>query len=64
HYFAEGDANILLSPASVDLGGVMITPLGKDFEKIDQNDIREILNEICISESDSFAIVNKIKSVL
>jgi hypothetical protein len=64
HYFAEGDANILLSPASVDLGGVMITPLGKDFEKIDQNDIREILNEICISESDSIAIVNKIKSVL
>jgi ATP adenylyltransferase/5',5'''-P-1,P-4-tetraphosphate phosphorylase II len=64
HYFAEGDANILLSPASVDLGGVMITPFEKDFEKIDQNDIREILNEICISEPKSLAIVNKIKSIL
>lgn len=64
HYFAEGEANILLSPASVDLGGVMITPLEKDFEKIDQNDIREILNEICISEPKSLAIVNKIKSIL
>ena len=34
HYFAEGDANILLSPASVDMGGVFITPLEKDFNKI------------------------------
>ncbi|PKO98098.1 MAG: DUF4922 domain-containing protein [Bacteroidetes bacterium HGW-Bacteroidetes-8] len=64
HYFAEGEANILLSPASVDLGGVLITPLEKDFEKIDQNHIREIMNEICISASESIAIVNKIKSIL
>lgn len=34
-YFAEGDENILLSPASVDMGGVFITPLEKDFRKID-----------------------------
>ena len=33
-YFEEGDKNILLSPASVDMGGTLITPLEKDFEKI------------------------------
>jgi len=45
-YFAEGGANLLISPASVDLGGVFITPLEKDFEKITAENITGILNEI------------------
>jgi len=51
-YFAEGIQNILLSPASVDLGGVLITPLEKDFDKISASDIIDILNQICISKED------------
>lgn len=49
HYFAEGDANILLSPASVDLGGVFITPLEKDYLKLGSKEIGEILDEIFVS---------------
>jgi len=45
-YFAEGGANILISPAAVDLGGVFITPLEKDFEKITAEDIAGILQEV------------------
>ncbi|MCL1933672.1 MAG: DUF4922 domain-containing protein [Candidatus Azobacteroides sp.] len=45
-YSAEGEANLLISPAAVDLGGVFITPLEKDFEKITAEDIAEILYEI------------------
>ena len=45
-FSAEGDANLLISPASVDLGGVFITPLEKDFEKIMAEDIAGILQEI------------------
>ena len=45
-YSAEGEANMLISPASVDLGGVFITPLEKDFEKITAGDIAHILHEI------------------
>lgn len=48
-YSAEGDQNILISPASVDLGGVFITPLEKDFDKITARDISGILSETCIS---------------
>lgn len=48
-YSAEGDKNILISPASVDLGGVFITPLEKDFDKITAEDIHGILSEVCIS---------------
>lgn len=64
HYFAQGGSNILLSPASVDLGGVFITPLEKDFNKLGANLIREILNEVCISKEESRHIINKIKAVL
>ncbi|MDR1369758.1 MAG: DUF4922 domain-containing protein [Dysgonamonadaceae bacterium] len=45
-YSAEGDANLLISPASVDMGGVFITPLEKDFEKITAEDIARILDEV------------------
>lgn len=60
-YFAEGDANILISPASVDMGGVFITPLEKDFEKISAADIQTILDEVCLSEAEAEEIANKLK---
>ena len=46
-FFAEGDENILISPASVDMGGVFITPQEKDFVKITAKDIEAILREVC-----------------
>lgn len=64
HYFAEGDENILLSPASVDLGGVLITPLEKDFNKVNSALIKEILDEISVSAAATEEIVNKIKNIL
>ena len=45
-YFAEGDDNILISPASVDFGGVLITPREKDFEKINITDIKSIMQQV------------------
>lgn len=60
-YFAEGEENILISPASVDLGGVFITPLEKDFNKITKEDIKGILEEVCISDDKMNEIVDKIK---
>jgi hypothetical protein len=51
-YFAEGDDRILLSPASVDLGGVFITPREEDFMKITPGDIHSILGEVCLGEDE------------
>ncbi|MDD2797011.1 MAG: DUF4922 domain-containing protein [Bacteroidales bacterium] len=50
-FFVEGDANILLSPASVDLAGVFITPQEKDFEKITAADLHDILSQIMVSDA-------------
>ncbi len=49
YYFEEGDKNILLSPASVDMGGVCITPLEKDFEKITKEEIIDIYNQVSLN---------------
>lgn len=47
-YTAEGDARLLSSPASVDLGGVFITPVEQDFLKITADDVAQILSEVCL----------------
>ncbi len=49
-YFAEGDENILLSPASVDMGGTLITPLEKDFVKLQKKDIADIFHQVSLPQ--------------
>lgn len=51
-YMAEGDSNLFISPASVDMGGVFITPQEKDFEKTTAEAIKEIIEEVCLSPTD------------
>lgn len=60
-YTAEGDANLLSSPASVDLGGVFITPVEKDFLKITAEDIAQILSEVSLSPKTSIRYVSALK---
>ncbi len=62
-FYAEGDDNLLISPASVDLGGVFITPLEKDFLKITEKDIETILKEICIDDTKMQSIIQEIKKI-
>lgn len=47
-FFAEGEKQILLSPASVDFGGVFITPRNEDFDKITAADIADIFEQVTI----------------
>ena len=60
-YFAEGEENILFSPASVDMGGVFITPLEKDFIKITAENMKEIMKEVSLSNEEFHEIktINK-----
>ncbi|MBO5053914.1 MAG: DUF4922 domain-containing protein [Muribaculaceae bacterium] len=51
-YGTEGDDCMLLSPASVDMGGVFITPLEKDFNRLDSNLVRRVLDELCLSSDE------------
>lgn len=57
-YYAEGDAAYLISPASVDMGGVFITPLEKDFNRVSGDIVQQILDEVCLTEEDAEKLVN------
>jgi len=59
-FFAEGEDNILLSPAAVDLGGVFITPLEKDFLKIEAEDIVDILTQITVDDATLTALCDSL----
>lgn len=63
-YLAEGDKNLLISPASVDMGGVFITPLEKDFIKITAEEITTILQEVCIQPDDFQTLKRQLKAWL
>lgn len=45
-YFLEGDDRVLISPAAVDIGGLMVTPLEKDFLRMDPKLIENIFAEV------------------
>jgi hypothetical protein len=59
-YGTEGEDSMLISPASVDLGGVIITPLEKDFNKIDRDIVLSIFDELCLSSDEIREIANNI----
>ena len=55
---------MLISPASVDFGGVFITPLEKDFDKISEADVRAIFKEVSVSREEVDKLVERIKEEL
>ncbi|HEX3006493.1 MAG TPA: DUF4922 domain-containing protein, partial [Bacteroidales bacterium] len=50
-YFETGEKQIVLSPASVDMGGVFITPREEDFNKMTSIDVEDILSQVCMGQS-------------
>jgi SpoIID/LytB domain protein len=58
-FFADDDSKILLSPASVDLGGVLITPMERDFVALQLTDIVDISSQVCLSVD---AVTNMLKN--
>ncbi len=60
-YFAEGSEQILLSPASVDMGGVLITPRKEDFDKITTENITDIFRQAGINAAQTDEIISKLK---
>lgn len=56
----EGEEKIIVSPATVDLAGVMMTVRLADFEKMDENRLSTILSEVCWSKRTFDALWKKI----
>jgi len=57
-FFNEGESQILVSPAAVDLGGVIITPREEDFNRITKGDVEDIFSQVCFDEDELSCIIN------
>ena len=49
-FFEEGDARIVVSPAVIEMGGVLVTPFEKDFERLDKATVESIYEEVSLEE--------------
>jgi len=49
-FFKEGAAKVLVSPGVIDMGGVLITPVEKDFEQLDAAAVESIYKEVSLEE--------------
>ena len=59
-YGMEEEGQMLISPASVDMGGVFITPREVDFDRVDADVIRRIFDELCLNNEEITEIASKI----
>jgi hypothetical protein len=49
-FFREGEKRVVVSPGAIDMGGVLITPVEKDFERLGAATIEEIYREVSMEE--------------
>ena len=61
-YFAEGDAQFVVSPGALDMSGLIITPREEDFRKLTEEKALSLLQECGVSEEKINAIIAKLKA--
>lgn len=61
-YFAEGDAQFVVSPGALDMSGLIITPREEDFRKLTEEEALSLLQECGVSEEKMNAIIAKLKA--
>ena len=59
-YGTEGEGCMLLSPASVDMGGAFITPRREDFDRLDAQLLARVFDELCLDTEQIEVISNKV----
>jgi hypothetical protein len=45
-FFREGDERIVVSPGVVEMAGVVVTPMERDFERLDATSVEAIYKEV------------------
>jgi len=60
-FFAEGDAQRMISPGALDMAGVLVTARPEDFERMNAEEVKDIIREVGISFDQAEIIANKFK---
>ena len=57
-FYCKDSGKILVSPAAIDLGGILVTPREKDFVKMERELVRNILSEVSLDVK-SFSLLTE-----
>lgn len=60
-YFKEGDEQVLVSPGALDMGGMLITPRAEDFQKMDGELAKALIQECGMSLDEELSMLMKFK---
>ncbi|MCD8194672.1 MAG: DUF4922 domain-containing protein [Tannerellaceae bacterium] len=60
-YYKEGEEQMLVSPGVVDVAGVMILVVEKDFDLFRASDIREVMEEVILNRQQLNAVIDNLK---
>ena len=61
-YSAEGEAQCLVSPGSLDMAGLMILPRQRDFEGMTSERAKAVLREVSLSDEAMAEVVKRIRN--
>lgn len=56
-FFSEDNSKLLISPASVDMMGLLITPREEDFNSITKPQIEDIYNQVLLSKDELLSLI-------
>ncbi len=60
-FYAEDETKLLVSPATLDFGGIVVLPREEDFNKINSDKIREIFSEVSFSREDFLKLISSLQ---
>ncbi len=63
-YYAEGDAQFLISPGALDMAGLIITPRQEDFEHLTPETALGILHEVSLAKDELQQVVIRLQDKL
>ncbi len=63
-FYKDDLEKIIISPAAVDLGGLVITPREVDFKRVNEELLQKIFNEVSLDQKSFSILAEKIKAEL
>jgi len=61
-FYKNDPERILISPAAIDLGGVVVTPREEDFKRVDKELLQQIFREVSLDMEIFSVLVKKVKN--
>ena len=60
-YSAEGDAQFIISPGAVDMGGLIITPREQDYRRLTPELIQTIFHEVSLTDEQVGQVISRLR---